>query len=138
MAGVHSYDVTLRDEKYSLRQGRGPSYLEIWRRSAKEQPVKEGKPLNMSTKRRNAQKGKSVQFPTLEICMLVRSNGSIGHCSWLFQHSYCNFPYATMLGWQNKSYYAFMYCKLGNYVVFFRLDAGTMPMSTIIHPPPLQ
>lgn len=62
MAGVHSYDVTLRDEKYSLRQGRGPSYLESWRRSAKEPPVKEGKPLNMSTKRRNAQKEKSVQF----------------------------------------------------------------------------
>jgi len=68
MAGVHSYDVTLRDEKYSLRQGRGPSYLEIWRRNAKEPPVKEGKPLNMSTKRRNAQKGKSV-FPTFEICL---------------------------------------------------------------------
>jgi len=69
MAGVHSYDVTLRDEKYSLRQGRGPSYLESWRRSAKEPPVEEGKPLNMSTKRRNAQKGKSVQFPTFEICL---------------------------------------------------------------------
>lgn len=49
--------------------------------------------------------------------MLVRSNDSIGYCSWLFQHSY--FIQFSMLGWQYKSYYAFMYCKVGNYVVFF-------------------